>query len=320
MSLPPPRRVLLDLVSRLVLGSRIPSADRAAVDDRIRLLGFRRTALAYLLSSGSVSGKDLVLLASALDGFFKMAVSADDAAVGAEILSTGTYEPHIVAFYRARLRPGMSVVDVGANIGFHALHAARLVGPAGRVLAVEPDPGNAALLKLSLELLRDAAPVDLVEAALSDADGTLVLSDLGNRGNSGARFTHEDRSRLEKLVHGHAPAFRTVSALRFDAHFADRPVDFVKIDIEGFEPKAMAGMAASIDRCRPTILSEFAPSNLRDLGGIDPEAYLAWFQARRYACALLEEPGGRLHPVTPREALARIGGSRHHVDLVFSPA
>jgi len=261
-----------------------------------------------------------VLLTSALDGLFRIAVAVDDAAVGAEVLTTGTYEPHVVAFYRAHLRPGMSVVDVGANIGFHALHAARLVGPSGRVLAVEPDPANAALLRLSLALLHEAAPVDLVEAALSDAEGKLVLSDLGNPGNSGARFTHADRDRLERLVHGPDPAFRTVSAVRYDARFADRAIDLVKVDVEGFEPKVLAGMASAIERWRPTVLSEFAPTNLRDLGGCDPDAYLRWFGDRGYSCAVLEEPGGRLEPVPSSGALAPLMRGRHHLDIVFQPA
>ena len=313
------RMYLLDIVSRVVVGSGIPADDRAAVDGRLKLQGFRRTALGYLLSRGNSAGKDLVLLAGALDGSFRIAVAADDAAVGSEILTTGTYEPHVVAFYRAHLRPGMSVVDVGANIGFHALHAARLVGPSGRVLAVEPDAGNAALLRLSLALLRNAAPVELVEAALSDADGTLVLSDLGNPGNSGARFTHAERGRLDRLVHGPDPSFRTVRALRFDAHFANGAIDLVKIDVEGFEPRVMAGMAAAIERWRPTVLSEFAPSNLRDLGGCEPEAYLAWFRERGYRCAVLEEPAGGLRPVDSLEAIDRLMPGRHHVDVVLSP-
>src|SRR4249920_3609850 len=109
------RTMLLDLLSRVVLGTGIPAAERAGVDGRLRLQGFRRTALGYLLSRGSAAGKDLALLTSALDGSFRIALAADDAAVGSEILTTGTYEPHVVPFYRAHLRPGMHVVDVGAN-------------------------------------------------------------------------------------------------------------------------------------------------------------------------------------------------------------
>lgn len=320
MGLPLSRRLLLELLSRVVVGSGLPAADREILDGRLRLQGFRRTALSYLLSRSCAADGDPVILTKALGGLFRIAVPVGDAAVGADVLATGTYEPHVVAGYRALLRPGMSVVDVGANIGFHALHAARLVGPKGSVLAVEPDPGNAAALRLSLALLRDAAPVDLVEAALSDADGTLVLSDLGNPGNSGARFTHADRGRLEGLVHGPRPAFREVRALRYDAHYADREIHLVKVDVEGFEPKVLSGMASAIERWRPTIFSEYAPSNLRDIGGFDPEGYLPWFRERGYDCAVLAEPEGRLMPIGSSADLSPLMQGRHHLDLVFRPA
>ena len=93
----------------------------------------------------------------------------------------------------------------------------------------------------------------------------------------------------------------------------------VKIDIEGSEPRAVRGMAQSIERHRPTVLSEFAPSNLLSLGGVDPDSYVAWFLQRGYACSILEDSAGALVPASPPEIAARLGG-RHHLDLVFSPA
>jgi FkbM family methyltransferase len=245
--------------------------------------------------------------------------SATDASIGWEILQNGTYEPHVVAFYRRTLKPGMVVADIGANIGFHALHAATLVRPGGRVIAFEPDPQSASLLKLSLSL-NDGLPVDVIEAALSDAVGNVVLSDLGNAANSGARFTHPDRALLEGLVHGPDPRFGTVRALRWDDEYLATPVGLVKIDIEGFEPHALRGMEQSIERHRPLVLSEFAPSNLRSLGGVEPAAYLAWFRERGYRCAVLDGTSGEPVPASPADGdLSRQLGGRHHIDLVFTP-
>ncbi len=316
------RAALLDLISALVTGRSVAPGDRAAVRGSLALDGFRKAARGYLvrrlLHPGSRQD-DVTLLVPALDGLFTIAVSSGDLAVGEEILRSGRYEPHIASFYRRHLRPGMTVLDVGANVGFHALHAAALVGPSGRVFAVEPDPRNVALLRVSLSLPGAPAPVEVIEAALSDADGTLVLSDLGNRANSGARFTHEDRRTLERLVHGPDPRFSTARGLRWDGMHLDTRIDLVKIDIEGSEPRAVRGMAQSLERHRPTVLSEFAPSNLRTLGGIDPEAYVAWFLERGYASSVLEEGSGALASAGRAEIAARLG-TRHHLDLVFSPA
>lgn len=317
------RMVLLDVVSRLVAGRGLLGQEKEALRGQVRLLGFRKTARGHILRSlgdGRQPEGGLTVLAPAMDGLFTLAVDAADLVVGQEVLAAGAWEPHIAAFYARFLRPGMTVVDVGANIGFHSLHAACRVGPGGRVLAFEPDPRNAALIRTSLALREPRPPVDVFETALSDADGQLVLSDLGNPGNSGARFTHDSREHLATLVHGPRPRFTAVSARRFDDHFDLPRLDLIKIDVEGFEPRALAGMERSILRHRPVILTELAPSNLRDIGGADPEEFLGSLHRKGYSCSILEEPGGDLSPASPREAIGRVRGERHHVDLVLAPS
>ncbi len=316
------RRVLLDFVCRAVTGRRLERSERADAETRIALDGFRKAARVFLLrrmADAALRNGGATLLAPALEGLFTLAVPMTDFGIGWEVLEHGTYEPHLVAFYRKHLRPGMQVLDVGANVGFHALHAAALVAPSGRVVAVEPDPANAALLRTSLSLRRERAPVEVVEAALSDSDGELVLSDLGNDPNSGARFTHPDRAVLERHVHGPRPRFDTVRAIRWDDHFGEIDLDFVKMDIEGAEPRALRGMERSIERHRPVVVSEFAPSNLAAIGGIEPREYLGWFRSRGYSVSVLEEDGGEKPSVSDEEVLAAVQG-RHHLELVFRPA
>lgn len=315
------RERALDLLTRLLVGAGIAEEERARVRSEMRLSGFRKASRNHLLRRmmrAGLAGGDVRILAPALEGLFTIACSALDAGVGWEILEHGTYEPHVVACYRRRLRPGMCVVDIGANIGFHALHAAVLVGAKGSVIAVEPDPGNVALLDLSLSVNGPLLAIELIEAAASDAPGELVESDLGNAANSGARFTHKDRAVLEKLVHGEAPLFRKVPALRWDDRFLERRIDFVKIDIEGYEPAALRGMEQSLARHRPVVLSEFAPSNLRDIGGVSSDEYLALFRDRRYGCAVLDEATGEEVHGDAGTIATRLAG-RHHLDLVFTP-
>ena len=313
------RRVLLGLISRAAVGGRIEPGENSQLTGELRLSGFRGALRAHLLRrmmGAALRHGDVRLVFPALDGLFTMACSSQDSGIGWEILGSGTHEPHVVACYRRFLRPGMVVVDVGANIGFHALHAAKLVQPGGRVIAVEPDRQSAALLAFSLSL-NPGLEVEVIEAALSDAGGSLVLSDLGNAANSGARFTHRDQRHLESLVHGPHPRFSSTPALRWDERFLDVPVALLKIDIEGHEPHALRGMEGAIARHRPVIVTEFAPGNLRQLGGTEPQAYLAWFRERGYRGAVLDEAGGP--PVPLPEAGMPEMGDRHHVDLVFTP-
>ena len=314
-------RVQLAAAMAWVLVGRRPRAvERGLLRDAVRLTGFRRAAqglvLRGLLGSAERAAVTTVL-APALEGLFTVAVSADDTGIGLEVLGTGVWEPEVCAFLTRTLKPGMTVADVGANVGFHALHAAVLVGEEGRVIAVEPDRRNAALLRLAVRLNHGLAPVSVVEAALADADGELLLSDLGNAANSGARFTHPDRAVLEALVHGAEPRFRKVPAMRWDSRFGETRLDFVKLDVEGYEPRVVAGMEKALRRDRPVVLSELAPANLRQLGGVEPAAYLGWFEERGYRIEVLLADGGT-QPATADEAVARTAGG-HHIEVVLRP-
>jgi FkbM family methyltransferase len=317
------RLALLGGVTRLVTGRGLSEADRERLAGELALHGFRNAARGHLLRrllGGSDPGA-LTLVVPALDGLFRIAVSAGDLGVGRDLARHGVYEPHVVALYARVLRPGMTVLDVGANVGFHALHAAVRVGPSGRVFAIEPDPGNAALLRHSLAvgaLGGPPLPVTLIEAALSDQEGALVLSDLGNAGNSGARFTHRERSVLERSIHGPRPAFHEVEAVRWDSSHAGVRLDFVKIDVEGHEPLALRGMEEALRAHRPLVLSEIAPSNLSAFGGVEAAAYLAGWRERGYDAALLLEPSGEARPASDAAILAE-AARRHHVDVLFSP-
>ena len=63
------------------------------------------------------------------------------------VLSSGTYEPEETRLFRSKCRPGDTVIDVGANVGWYTVIASKLVGKKGRVIAFEPEPVNFAILK-----------------------------------------------------------------------------------------------------------------------------------------------------------------------------
>jgi FkbM family methyltransferase len=131
-----------------------------------------------------------------------------------------------------RVRPGATVVDVGANIGLYTLSVAARAGPRGRVLAVEPNPLAARRLRENVAL-NQFENVAIVEAAMADAPGTLRLhlapdsecsslfeTELGTGGGVEVRVTTIDaeveRARLAR-------------------------VDLLKIDVEGAEIRALIG-------------------------------------------------------------------------------
>lgn len=155
----------------------------------------------------------------------------------------GEYEPALRHALESHVRPGMVVADVGAHVGFVTLHLARLVGPTGHVFAVEPDPGNYALLRRNCEL-NGLAQVTLFPTAVSDRPGFVEFAAEGTT-----------TSRLAR--HGDARAIR-VAADTLDRLLAaaPRPVSLVKLDIEGAESAALRGSSSLLRGHRPLWIIE----------------------------------------------------------------
>jgi len=151
----------------------------------------------------------------------------------------GTLERDKLARFTARLRPGMTVWDIGANVGLYTLPSARAVGPAGCVVPFEPMPRNVRFLKrhLALNGLREVA---VCEAAVSDAPGTLRMAE----GDSPSEF-HADPGGAWKI--------RAITLDEWLAESGARPPDVVKIDVEGSDDAVLRGGAQSLARYRPAI-------------------------------------------------------------------
>lgn len=239
---------------------------------------------------------------------FSIYAAREDIDVGAHILNAGIYEPHVSKVLKDRLRPGMTLVDIGANIGYFSLMAASLVGEEGRVFAVEPNSQNAKLLKAS----QQANGFDNITIIQTAAGRELALLSL-NPSHSNA-VTSQTSGELEKLL-----TQSTVPCLKLDDVIpAQRRVDGIKIDIEGAEYDALCGFAKRIERDHPFIVSEFCPDSLSSNSGVAPEAYLQFFIDRGYRISVIC-PDGRLTDCGADGAMAmeefRKSGT-YHIDLL----
>ncbi len=150
-------------------------------------------------------------------------------------LSEAGYEPELTRLLPQLVRPGANAVDVGASLGYYTLLLAKRTGPTGHVWAFEPEPGSAALLQRSVTRNGFVPRVTLVREAVAGSVGRvpLYLSDWHTGSNSlfpGAAMS--DR---------HIP----VAVTSLDAYFASLgwpPISLIKMDIEGGESGALAGM------------------------------------------------------------------------------
>lgn len=171
----------------------------------------------------------------------RLLLDPDEPFMTMHMLEHGLWEPEVRAVMSRILKPGGVFVDVGANIGLHTLYAATCVGEGGKVFAVEPHPRLHRLLKLNVEINGFAGRVSLHAAAASDTDEAAVDFEYfpDHPGMSGFAIA-PDRIRQLK---GHGERIQ-VRACRLDS-LIDGNVepDLVKIDVEGFEHKVMAGAA-----------------------------------------------------------------------------
>lgn len=179
---------------------------------------------------------------------FSIYISGEDSAVGKHIRSGG-YEPEVARIFCRFLTPGMTVLDVGANIGFFTMLAASVVGPAGRVVAVEPNVQNIRLLEASRRA-NGFEQVVVAHAAAGTGVGLLALNTSYSNGTPSA-IDHDLGALMSAQI---VPCFPLPAMVP-----AGRRVDFIKIDIEGAEYLALLGAQEMLRKDRPVIVSEFSP-------------------------------------------------------------
>jgi FkbM family methyltransferase len=121
-------------------------------------------------------------------------------------------------------------VDVGSNIGAYALWAADVVGPNGRVVAIEPDPSTVEVLRRNIRLNRLELVVSVCHVGVSDCDEILRVD--RRCGDMGVTRLVSDGE-----CHGPEIACRTLASVLRSAGVGH--VDMLKIDIEGFEPRVL---------------------------------------------------------------------------------
>lgn len=156
------------------------------------------------------------------------------------LLYFGVWEPNITGFIESRLRDGDCFIDVGSNIGYYAILASRLVGPGGKVVAIEASPRIYATLRRHVEI-NQGTNIRAVNVAASDRKGMLQLfsgpdhncgmtSTLASRG-----FDFECEVMAERLDTILSPAEM-------------RSARLVKIDVEGAEAPVLDSIIETIDR------------------------------------------------------------------------
>lgn len=195
-----------------------------------------------------------------------LCVDGQDEIIYPALVAYGSHDPEEHDLITSLVRPGMTVLDVGANIGIYTVACAKLVGPEGRVYAFEPEPDTHELLSANLESNHVGNTV-AVAAALSDREGEATL--YRDRWNAGGHTLLEDNITTQ------AGGSVQIEIRTLDGYFGGEDVvaDFIKMDAQGFEGHVVRGGREFLQRGAPILLMEFWPEGLRN-AGTDPERLL----------------------------------------------
>ncbi len=285
-----------NLLEALISNARNQTAVNEALTAHLIALGERLARLERIAAAAPVYLGAHTALARVLQRY-KMYVDTRDLSLSPHLLTDGYWENWITQAWQRLLRPGMHVVDVGANVGYYALIAADRVGPEGFVWAVEPDPRNAQLLRWNLEVNGFARRSAVIEAAALDRHRPIRF----------ARLATHFGSRRVLAGSADAPADGeqiVVEAVALDDCLGEQAeIHLMKIDAEGSEPYIWDGMQKLIERNRAIhLVMEFDPVQIRGQGR-DPGAFL---EAVLRAGFVLEAiaTDGSFRSCTPEELLA----------------
>jgi FkbM family methyltransferase len=188
---------------------------------------------------------------------------------------SGTFfEARDLARLARHLPPHPRVLDVGANVGNHALFFATQCD-AARVVVVEPNPLALAALVANVALngLRDVISLDALGVGLGAAS------------ESGLFMKRHDRNLgATRMVRGQGGALEVHPG---DALFADETFDLIKIDVEGMELEVLAGLQETVARCRPMLFVEVDPVNA--------DGFIHWCATQSYETRFAIDHGGNMN-------------------------
>jgi FkbM family methyltransferase len=222
-------------------------------------------------------GVDVALVATDVGDLL---IAASDEAILPQLRSEGSWEPSEAAAIRRHLGPGMVALDLGAHVGYRTVLMADVVGPAGRVIAIEAAPSNFMLLTANLRR-RGLRNVLALNIAAGDQEQEMSLAISPN--NTGD-------NRLAPADDGHSVR---VHVLPLDTLVpADLRVDLVKCDVQGYDQRALRGLEQTLRRWHPVVVVEFCPADIQGAGD-SPVEVLAFYRSLGYRVDVVGEEAPR---------------------------
>jgi FkbM family methyltransferase len=179
----------------------------------------------------------------------QIAVFPGDPGISRELALYRVHEPLATRLLMQTLKPGMNVVDIGGNIGYYAMLEARLVGPAGTVIAIEPVPENSEQLCKNVQS-NGYENIRIHKVAIGDRNGTALMYITGKSNWHSLHPPPFSKGEMKVPV-------TTLDSLLMPYHLPS--VDLVRMDLEGYEVVVIEGMRRTLEKHGPRLLVELHP-------------------------------------------------------------
>ena len=203
----------------------------------------------------------------------KIEVNPNDEGLSAELLVHGSHEPDTTKFISNYLKQNMTCIDIGANIGYYSTLYSKIVKNSGKVISIEPSPVNFKYLKNNLQL-QNIKNYQLFNCACGAQENNVKFL-LDKRANKCMIIQNEKISSDTSTI-------VTVPVKKLDDIVLEskvQNVDFIKMDVEGYEWFAIQGSVETIKKFKPTIQIEIHFNKL----GIDiTKKLLTYFKNENY--------------------------------------
>jgi FkbM family methyltransferase len=169
------------------------------------------------------------------------------------IYTYGFFDAEVTYLVSRYIKPGDTVLDVGAHFGYVSALSSHLVGDAGRVYSFEPTPSTFAVLS---ENAKSRANITALNLGAGQQNSTLDIADYGLQ--YCAWNTMADESRMPMALAGVKANRVKVNVVKLDDYLDENGIvpSFIKIDAENFEADVIAGLANTIQKARPIVLME----------------------------------------------------------------
>lgn len=180
------------------------------------------------------------------------------------IFLLGAFEPDTLKVFERLVRPGMTVLDIGANIGAHTLHLGQLVGTSGRVIAFEPTTWAFGKLMNNLALNPEISAHVIAQQAMLVGDSGQTVPE-----NIPSSWPLKSDQNVHPKLRGRDMATTGSIAMTADSFLSQSKVDkidFIKLDVDGYECDVLSGMQRTLRKQQPIILMELSPYVLMEKG------------------------------------------------------